>query len=226
MPAVQLEGPVAKFLWTCSAALQLEQEAESGAQQVVEVVDRKRGERVGVKRRGRPAAKSRHQLLLEQPLACFVQHAQLARLADEVGELIEQARANAVKGADPNVVERADVRSARGQLAGDAQAQLLRGAIAERDREYPFGGDTLLDQPAKTLGGGERLAGARAGGDQERPLRSGVGRGGLLSAEDWAADSSRAHSGGAPPYGHTAACGQLPKRVTHVPGSSRGAGSK
>src|SRR5437773_9287411 len=203
LPLVDLERALAETLGTDAAALELEQEAKARTQQVIEVVDREGGERVWVERRGGAAAQLRHQLLLEKTLACLVQDTQLACCADEVGVLVEQAGANAVKGHDPCTIEgtRPYARPARRELVGDPHPELLRGAVAERDSQDLDGSDPPLHQPAEARGGGERLPGARAGGDQERALRPRVRGGGLLGAQcpDRSPDASRAHSGGAPP---------------------------
>src|SRR5262249_45237873 len=158
----------------------------------------------------------------------LVEDSLLAGCADQVGELVEQSRTDAVERAYPRGVEhlRPQVRATRSELGGDPPAQLLGSTLAERDREDLVGSDALLDEPAEPLGGGERLARSGAGCDEERSGGPGVGRGGLLGADLRRADSCRAHSGGAPPNEQIAACGHVPKRVTHVPAISRGAGSK
>ncbi len=163
---VQLDRAVVEVLGADAAALELEEKAKSGAQEVVEVVHRQRRERIRVERRRRAAAQPREQLLLEQALTRLVEHTHLARRADQVGELIEQPRADAVKGPDPRSIEGvgAEVGPAGGQLRRDPPAQFLGGPIAEGHREDPVGSDALLDQPAEPLRGGEGLA------------RSGTGR--------------------------------------------------
>src|SRR4029077_1695944 len=89
-----------------AAAFELEKKAKSGPQEIVQVVHRQRRERVRVERRRCAAAQLGEELLLEQALARLVEDAHLARRADEVGELIEQPSADAVKGPDPCSVER------------------------------------------------------------------------------------------------------------------------
>src|SRR5205814_7647536 len=137
---------------------------------------------------GGAAAQPRHQLLLEQPLPGLVEDPQLARRANQVRELVQQAGADAVEGADPHSVEglsrmgalRApgnQIRPPRCQLPGDAEPQLFGGAVAEGDGQDLVRSDPLLDEPAEPLGGGERLAGFRPGRDEERSMRHG-GRGG------------------------------------------------
>src|SRR5260370_971086 len=167
--------------------------------------------------------------LLDRPLAGLIEYAQLARGAHEVGELVEQPGARTVERADPGSVQ--DLRTKLGpacaQLRGDPLPQLLRRAVVERDGQNPIRTDALLDQPAEAFGRCEGLACPGSGGDQKRPLSSGVRDRRLLGAErDRARRARGAHSGGAPPSGHSAQWGQLPKRVTHVPASSLGAGSK
>src|SRR4029077_2155269 len=104
-----------------AAALELEEEAQPGAEQLIEVVDAQGREGVWVQRRGFAAAQPRHQTLLEQPLPGLVEHLELAGRPDQVGELIEKPRAYAVESPDPGAVEdlRPEVRPARGQLIGD-----------------------------------------------------------------------------------------------------------
>src|ERR1700694_80616 len=104
------------------------------------------------------------------------------------------------------------------QLASDAHAQLLSRSVVERDGEDAVRRSTLLDQPAEAFGRGEGLAGSRSGRDEKCTTGAGMSCRCLFCAES--------HSGGAPPYGQIAAWGQLPKRVTQVPGRLRGAGSK
>src|SRR5207244_13473315 len=53
------------------------------------------------------------------------------------------------------------------ELVRDPLAKLFGGPIAERHREDLVGRDSLFDQPAKPLRGGEGLASARPRGDQE-----------------------------------------------------------
>src|SRR6476646_2803823 len=103
-----------------AAALELEQKPQAGPQKIVEVLNGQRGERVWVERRRRATAKSRDELLLEKALACLVEHSLLARRADQVGELVEQARARAVKCADPGAVEDfgTELRATRMHLFG------------------------------------------------------------------------------------------------------------
>ena len=102
---VQVERAVAESIGVDAAALQLEQEPQARAQQVVEVFDSQSAERVWVEWRGGAAAQPRHQLLLEQPLPGLVEDPQLARRANQVRELVQQAGADAVEGADPRSVE-------------------------------------------------------------------------------------------------------------------------
>ena len=208
---VQVGCPLAKPLGADAAALELEQEAKTGAEKVVEVVDRERGERVGVERSGRAAAQLCDQLLLEELLPCLVQDTHLAGCADQICELVEQARADAVKGADPAGVQnlcalrapgellRRQVRAARAQLRCDAQSKLFGGPVAECQREDLVGRDALLDEPAEALRCSECFSGARAGSNQECPLRACVRGRCLLWAQAGTADPQGAHSGGAPP---------------------------
>src|SRR5262249_4206013 len=81
----------------------------------------------------------------------------------------------------------------------------------------------LLHQPAEPLGGRVRLARAGSGRDEEGAVRPRVRGRGLLGAER--GDERAAHSGGWPPYGQIAECGQFEYLLTHVPARSRGAGS-
>ena len=208
---VQVGCPLAKPLGADAAALELEQEAKTGAEKIVEVVDRERGERVGVERSGRAAAQLCDQLLLEELLPCLVQDTHLAGCADQICELVEQARADAVKGADPAGVQnlcalrapgellRRQVRAARAQLRCDAQSKLFGGPVAECQREDLVGRDALLDEPAEALRRSECFSGARAGSNQECPLRACVRGRCLLWAQAGTADPQGAHSGGAPP---------------------------
>ena len=207
MLGVKLGGSLVKPFRVDAAALQLQQESQAGAQQVVQVFDRKRGVRVGIEGRGGAAAQPCHQLLLEQPLAGLIEHSQLARRADEIGELVEEARADAVKGPDPSTIEdlRTKVGPPRRELVRDPPAKLFGGPIAERHREDLVGRDSLFDQPTKPLRGGEGLASARPRSDQECALWTCVRRRGLFAGEGGCADSDGTHSGGAPPYGHTEA---------------------
>src|SRR5260370_23855991 len=93
---VQLQSTLLEPLGSDAATLELEQEAKAGSQQVVEVLDGQRDERVGIEGRGGSAPHSRHEPLLEEALACLIQDARLAGRADQIGELIEQPRAGAV----------------------------------------------------------------------------------------------------------------------------------
>src|SRR5438132_480970 len=225
---MQFESALPETLGVDATALELEQEAKARPEQIVQCGHGEGVERGRVERRRRAAAQPRHELLLEEPLTGLVEDAHLARRADEICELVEQTGADAMEGPDPCSIQslRTEIRAARGQLVGDPQAQLFGGPVAEGHGEDLIGSYPLLDQPAEPLRRGECLSGAGAGRDEERAERPGVSGGSLLSAQQRPADARRAHSGGAPPYGHTAACGQEPKRVTQVPASSRGAGSK
>src|SRR3989454_9421505 len=225
---MQFESALPEMLGVDAAALELEQEAKARPEQIVQVVHGQGGERVRVKRRGRAAAQPRHELLLEEPLTGLVEDAHLAGRAAEIGELVEQTGADAVEGPDPGSIQslRTEIRAACGQLVGDPQAQLFGGPVAEGNGEDLIGSYPLLDQPAEPLCRGECLSGAWAGRDEERADWPGVSGGSLLSAQHPPADARRAHSGGAPPYGDTAPRRQEPNRLTQVPGSSRGAGSK
>ena len=91
MLCVQLDGALVEALGGDAPALELEEEAQPGAKQVVEVVDAERRERIGVEWSGLATAQSCDQPLLEQPLARLVEHPELARRTDEVRELVEQA---------------------------------------------------------------------------------------------------------------------------------------
>ena len=106
-----------------------------------------------------------------------------------------------MKCPDPCAVERlgSQIRPAGGQLVRDADAELLGGPVTEGHGEDLVGSDSLLDEPTKPLGGGEGLARTGAGSDEERSLRSRVRGRGLFDTQDGAADTGRAHSGGAPP---------------------------
>src|SRR3984893_8235028 len=226
MLGVQLEGAFVEALRGDAPSLELEEEAQPGAEQVVEVVDAERRERIGVERGGLAAAQARDQSLLEKPLARLVQHPKRARHPNEVRELVEQAGADAVERADPSAVEDlgAELGTAGKQLFGDARAELVGGALVEGDGEDLPRRHAMLDEPAEPLGRGRGLARARPGGDEKRAFGSGMRGRRLLGAQP----SSRLgdHSGGAPPYGQIAACGHDPKRVMQVPARSRGAGSK
>ena len=167
MLGVQLCGTGPKTIGVDAPTLELEEKSQTRPQQIVQVVDRKRAEGVRIERGGDAASQLRHQLLLEQLLSSLVENPHLARGADQVRELVEQAGADAVKGPDPRTVQslRTKVRAARRQLAGDTQAQLLGGAIAEGHGEDAIRRGPLLDQPAEPLGGREGLACPRAGRD-------------------------------------------------------------
>src|ERR1700693_5427916 len=108
-----------------AAALELEQEPQARAQQVVQVLDGQSGERVRVKRGRAAAAQAGDELLLKQALPRLVEHAKLTRRADEVRELVEQPRARAVEGADPGPVEDLGtaLRPGRSALPGGSLAQ-------------------------------------------------------------------------------------------------------
>src|SRR2546425_649727 len=88
---VQLESALVESLRRDAPALQLEKEAEPGTQEVVEVVDAQPCERVRIEGCSLTASQARHQPLLEKPLSSLVEHAQLSRRPDKVGELVEQA---------------------------------------------------------------------------------------------------------------------------------------
>src|SRR5437879_2684332 len=112
---MQFESTLLEALGVDAAAFELEQEAEARSQEVVQVVDGQGGERVGVERRRRAAAQPRHQLLLEEPLPGLIEDTHLAWRADQVRELVEETRADAVKGPDPRTVQglSAEVGAAR-----------------------------------------------------------------------------------------------------------------
>ena len=112
-----------------------------------------------------------------------------------------------MKRADPRGIQRSSAKlgAPRRELVRDPLPQFLGGAVAESHGQDPVGPDTLLDQPAETLGRGERLAGAWSGRDQERALGPGVRRRRLLFAQHRASHPCRAHSGGDPPYEQMAA---------------------
>ena len=95
-------------------------------------------------------------------------HARLERL------VLEQAQA---EGA-----ERLDVELLVGRLEQrlEALAKVGRGWGREGQREDLLGGQTLLHEPGEAARPGLRLAGARAGHDDERAV--GVGDGRLLRA--------------------------------------------
>src|SRR5467141_3000151 len=176
MAGVQLEGTLVKALGGDAPAFELEEEAQPGAEEVVEVVDAQRRERIGVERGGFAAAQARNQPLLEELLARLVQHPELARRANEVRELVEQAGAYAVERADPRAVEDLwpEVWTAGKQLFGDTRSELVGGAIVESDRENLAGRHAVLDEPAETLGRGRGLARARPGSDEKRAFGSGM----------------------------------------------------
>src|SRR6267143_5006736 len=119
---VELERPLVEELRGDAAAFQLEQEPQAGAQQLVEVFDRKRRERVRIEWRGRAAAEARDELLLEPALTRLVEDFHLARRADQVGELIEQTGARAVERADPGAIQDlgSQPRLTQTHLLGDA----------------------------------------------------------------------------------------------------------
>ncbi len=182
-----------------AAALQLEQEPQPGAEELVEVVDAESREGVRIERGGFAAAQARHQPLFEQALPGLVKHPELAGRSDQVSELVEKARADAVESPDPGAIEdlRPQIRPARHQLIGDPRPQLVGGALVEGDRQDLAGRDSMLDQPAETFGRGGGLARARSRGDEKSALWAGVGGSVLLGAErsGWSGN----HSGGAPP---------------------------
>src|SRR4029077_7418139 len=163
-------------------SLQLEQEAQSRPEKIVEVVDAQTGERVRVERGRLAAAQARHQTLLEEALSSLVQHTQLARRPHQVGEFVEQARADAVKRPYPRAVEDLGpkVGSAHPELCGDALTQLVGGTIAEGDGQDLAGWDPVLHEPAEALHGGRGLPGAGPGRNEKRTLGSCVRGSGLL----------------------------------------------
>src|SRR5229473_5139054 len=110
---MKLQGAVAESTGSDASALELEEEAQPRPQQVVQVFHRECRERVRVERRGGAAAQAGEQVLLEQALSCFIEHAQLARRSDQVGELVKQPRAGAVERAYPGAVQhfRAQLRT-------------------------------------------------------------------------------------------------------------------
>src|SRR6266508_844612 len=199
--SMQIRRTLPEALRINAPALQLEEKAQARPQQVVEIVDRQGAEGVRVEWRGFPAAKSCDELLLEKLLARLVEDAHLARRADQVRELVEQPRADAVKGPDPRGVERlrAQARPARGELQRDPLPQLLGGAFAECHGQDLVWRDALLDEPAEPLGRGEGLACAWSCGDQEGALRTRVRGRGLLATQRRPGHAQGAHSGGAPP---------------------------
>src|SRR5438309_8586117 len=129
MLGVKLEGTLGKALGGDARAFDLEEEAQPGAEEVVEVVDAQRRERIGVERGGFAAAQARDQPLLEELLARLIQHPELTRRANEVRELIEQAGAYAVERADPRAVEDLgpEAWTEGKQLSVDAPSELDRG---------------------------------------------------------------------------------------------------
>src|ERR1700676_1438203 len=88
MMGVQLESALVKPFGRDASAFELQKEPKPGPQQVVQVVDAQRGERIGVEGCGLAASEACNQTLLEQPLARFIEHTKLARRADQVGELV------------------------------------------------------------------------------------------------------------------------------------------
>src|SRR5205823_2634093 len=182
---LQLQGALPESLRADAAALELEQKAEPGAEQVVEVVDRQRSEGVGVEGRGRTAAQPGDELLLKQLLPGLVEDAHFAWRTDHVGELVEKPSADAVKSSDPGAVEllHRQVRTARPERRRDPQPQLFRRSVAKGQGEDLVRRDALLDEPAEALRRGESLPGARTGRNQESSLRAGVCGGRLLGAE-------------------------------------------
>src|SRR5438477_606019 len=173
---MQLQRAGMETPWRDAPALELQKETQSRSKQLVEVVDAQRCERVWVQRRSLAAAQPGHQSLFEQPLSRLVEHAQLARRTHQVRELVEQARADAVKSPDPGTIEDfgPEIRPARTQLFGDPRAQLIGGAIIEGDGKDRARGHAVLDQPAETLRRGGGLASARSGRDQARAFGPGV----------------------------------------------------
>src|SRR6266851_7192071 len=223
---VELESALSKALRGYAPALELEQKAQPGAQEVVEVVDAQTREGVRVEGCSFPGAQARHQPLLEQPLPSLIEHAKLAWRPDQVGELVEEAGADAVECPDPGAVEDlgSEVGTARPELLGDPGAELVGGPVVERDREDLAGRHAMLDQPAEALGRGCGLAGSAPRRDEKSAIRTCMRGHNLLGAQR--PRGSGDHSGGAPPYGQIAECGHEPKRVMQVPARSRGAGSK
>src|SRR5207245_8150814 len=118
-------------------------------------------------------------------LSGLVEHAQLAGRTHQVGELVEQARADAVKGSDPGPVEnfRPEVGPPSAELFGDPRAKLVGGAIVEGDGEDGARGHAVLDQPAEALGRGGGLTSARPGRDEERTFGTGMRRSRLLGTQ-------------------------------------------
>ena len=98
---MQIDGAVMELLRAYAPTLQLQEETEARAQQVVEVVDGECRERVRVEGRGRAAAQTGDELLLEETLPDLVQHSHLTRRANQVGELVEQPRAHGMESPDP-----------------------------------------------------------------------------------------------------------------------------
>ena len=121
MPGVQVGRTLPEPLGADAAALELEQEAQPRAQQVVEVVHRQGRERVRVEWCRGTAAQTGDQFLLEQLLPGLVEDAHLAGRADQVGKLVQKARAHAVKRSDPAAVELLgrEVGAACSELRGD-----------------------------------------------------------------------------------------------------------
>src|SRR5712692_1172138 len=161
--SVQLEGAFVEAHGRDASAFELEQESQPRAEEVVQVVDAQSREGVGIEWGGLAAAQARHQPLLEQSLPGLVEHLELAGRPDQVSELVEKARADAVEGSDPGTVEdlRSEIGPARHQLISDARPQLVGGAIVEGYGQDLAGRHSMLDQPAETFGRGGGLARTR-----------------------------------------------------------------
>src|SRR3981189_2812314 len=98
---MQLECAFPESLRRDTPTLQLQQESQSRTQEVVQILDRQRYERIGVQGSSGTAAQAGDESLLKQTLPCLVQHAQLTRSSDQVGELVKKAGADAMERADP-----------------------------------------------------------------------------------------------------------------------------
>ena len=195
---VQLVRPLVELVGPDAAALQLQDESKPKPQQLVQLLHAQRHKRVRIEGSRGAAAELRDERLLEKALAGLIEHAQLARGADEVRELLEQTRARAMERADPRAVHhlRAELRSPSRQLGCDALAKLVCRAVVEGDRQDPVGRHALLDQPAESLRRRVGLACAWAGRDEEGAVRTRVRRRRLLRAQR---ANAHAHSGGCPP---------------------------
>ena len=81
----------------------------------------------------------------------------------------QQAVADRMERAAPDA-RRVDARTGIGRHALGARGHLARRTPAEREQQHTLGPHAVGEQAADPGGEGGRLAGARAGDDQQRPL--------------------------------------------------------